>query len=160
MKGSRFLSELVVRLHKPWANDGVGLWLQEEPLQFYSHRLKKTITAEYGFAHDFASVPRLPVIYSTFGNRYHRSAVIHDWLCRMRAVRREIADKVFLDAMRAENEEAVADMREAGIDDDEILDFKARAEGRAQAMYAAVVMYSKTGAWKKEFDRPGYEPIE
>jgi hypothetical protein len=34
-------------------------------------------------------------------------------------------------------------MKEAGIDDDEIVDHKASLEGRAQVMYAAVVLATK-----------------
>jgi len=36
-----------------------------------------------GFQTDLASVPRLPFIYTAWGNRSHREAVLHDWLYRL-----------------------------------------------------------------------------
>lgn len=33
-----------------------------------------------GFEHDFASVPRLPILYSVFGDSAHVAAVIHDYM--------------------------------------------------------------------------------
>lgn len=54
-----------------------------------------------GFKTDFASVPRLPLIYSLFGNRAQKPAVLHDYLYSMGGSEneREIADEVFFAAM-------------------------------------------------------------
>ena len=55
-----------------------------------------------GFQTDFASVPRVPVFYTLFGDRAHREAVLHDYLYRKDAVPcvdRSVADDVFLEAM-------------------------------------------------------------
>lgn len=154
---SQFITELVVRLVDPFAKDGNGLWQQAEEFQYYSSLLKRAVTVPKGFVHDFASVPRVPLIYGNFGNRYHRPAVVHDYLCREGYVKRSKVDKVFLEAMRLQNDEEIEMMRLAGEDDDEILERKAALEGRAQAMYAAVVLFTKVGAWKNpvnQYDEP------
>ena len=53
-----------------------------------------------GFMTDFASVPRIPLVYSLFGNTSHNAAVIHDWLYSgKREVSRKTADAVFIEAM-------------------------------------------------------------
>jgi hypothetical protein len=157
---SPFLSELCEKLVDPYAKDGTGLWQLTEDFQVYIRRLKRTETVPRFFVHDHASVPITPVLYAAFGNRYHRPAVVHDYQCRMRRIKRETVDKIFLDLMRAQNDDEIALMREQGIDDDEIIDRKARLEGRALAMYAAVAAYTKTGLWKTEVDKPGFNPIE
>jgi hypothetical protein len=38
------------------------------------------LTVPAGFKTDFASVPRIGVIYAALGNKAHRAAVLHDWL--------------------------------------------------------------------------------
>lgn len=55
-----------------------------------------------GFQTDLASVPRLPVIYSSWGDRAHREAVLHDYLYRIDSVpvvSRAGADMLFKEAM-------------------------------------------------------------
>jgi hypothetical protein len=157
---SPFLSELHERLADPYANDGTGLWQLTQEFQVYCKRLKRTVVVPLGFVHDHASVPRVPGLYAAFGNRYHRPAVVHDWLCRDKKVKRETADKVFLDLMRAQNDEEIAMLREIGEDDDEIAARKAAVEGRAMAMYAAVALFTKSGLWKSDIDRPDFNPVE
>ena len=156
---SPFLTELHEKLVDPHANDGSGLWQLTEELRVYCKRLKKTIVLPVGFVHDHASVPRFPVVYALYGNRYHRPAAVHDFLCRMRLCRRETADLVFLDLMRAQNADEIAEMKERGIDDDEIAEHKATLESRAWAMYVAVAALTKTGLWKKDVGQPGFEPV-
>lgn len=39
-----------------------------------------------GFVTDFASVPRIPFVFTLFGNRGHAAAVIHDWLYQQHPV--------------------------------------------------------------------------
>jgi hypothetical protein len=144
VSSSRFLTKLVVELIDPYANDGAGNWALREPLQFYSHRLDKVLTVEPGFETDFASVPRFPLIYANFGNRYHRSANLHDSLCRTKVIPRDIADKLFLDAMHSEIAERVEELRNSGESEEDIHEFEASETGRAQTMYAAVRLYSMT----------------
>jgi hypothetical protein len=151
-----FLSPLRCEYVPPWEymnegwndNDGTDRWQLTEPFKFHSDVLHKTDEVPFGFRFDKASVPTLPVIYANFGGRYTRAACIHDWLCRMQRVERKKADLVFLEFMRFENSQELQAMYAAGVDDDDIADRKASLEGRAQMMYAAVALYTKTGLWK------------
>ena len=79
-------------------------WELTSPLVYESDLLDATVTVPTGFKTDFASVPRLPLIYSMWGDRAHREAVVHDYLFRKNskpAVSFKIANKVFLEAMQA-----------------------------------------------------------
>lgn len=55
-----------------------------------------------GYRTDFASVPRLPLIYWRTGGRATIPAIIHDWLydCATQCISRRTADAIFLEAMR------------------------------------------------------------
>lgn len=156
---SEFRTRLVEELVCPWCNDGTGQWQFVEELHYYSTRLRQLVVVPKGFSYDRASVPRMPVAYALFGGRYSRSAGVHDFLCRMRRVRRETADLVFLEAMRVENAEEIAALQFAGEDNDTIAERKSVLEGRALTMYAGVAAHTKTGLWKSDVDRPGFEPI-
>lgn len=154
-----FLSTLKVKLACGHANDGIGQWEYLEPFSFRSNRAKTLFTIPLGFSVDFASVPRLPLMYAMFGGRYARSAGAHDYLCRTRLVSREKADSIFLDLMRLENEEELTHMSESSEDEEVIESRRTALEGRCCAMYAAVSFYTRTGFWKTEVDQPGFEPI-
>lgn len=52
------------------------IWINED----------KSVVIPEGFETDLASVPRLPIIYTIWGNRAHREAVLHDYLYRIGAV--------------------------------------------------------------------------
>lgn len=65
----------------------------------YKSDLAGLITVPVGFYTDFASVPRLGLIYSLLGNYAHQPAVIHDWLYYSAITTRTISDKVILEAM-------------------------------------------------------------
>ena len=146
-----FLTPLRVELVDPFYKDGTGLWCYVEVFIYKSAILNKLI--EISGTTDFGSVPKLPLIYATFGNRYHRSTGVHDHLCSQPRVPRKTADRVFLEAMRVENEEEIAGMQRRGLDDDEILDRKGALEGRAQAIYGAVLLYSKLAFKKSRVDK-------
>lgn len=94
---SEFLSELDAHLH------GDCVWVLNADLIYYSASVGMVIVPA-GFMTDLASVPRVPIIYESWGNRCHREAVLHDYLYRSDAlpeVSREQADSVFLEAMKA-----------------------------------------------------------
>ena len=157
-----FRSGLQVKLACPWANDGTGQWELLVVLSFYSAVLRRLIEVPVGFSTDFASVPKGVLAWGLFGGRYAMAAVIHDYLLREGYVRREKCDRVFLEAMQVLNAEEIAAMRNAGIDEDEVLDRKAGLEGRAQMMYKAVWLHTKTlGLFTTlpDYKQPGYEPI-
>ena len=48
-----------------------------------------------GFVTDFASVPRLPLIFFLFGGIGEISATVHDWLYYTGEFPREVCDKIF-----------------------------------------------------------------
>jgi hypothetical protein len=73
---SEFLTDLDCRL-----KDDDCVWVLDSPLKYQSDSLG-LITVPAGFETDFASVPRMPIIYSMYGDRAHREAVIHDLLYR------------------------------------------------------------------------------
>jgi hypothetical protein len=78
---------------------------------------KYSITVPQYFYTDLASVPRLPIAYTMWGDRAHREAVLHDYLYRTdclvndlttgdvyKGVTREFADDMFLEAMRSRHQ--------------------------------------------------------
>ena len=103
---SQFLTELDCELR-----DDDCIWVIKKPLVYLSD-LVGIITVPEGFETDFASVPRLPIIYSLFGDRAHRESVIHDLNYRIDAsdfinfkdgVKREmpfdLANEIFYESM-------------------------------------------------------------
>ena len=93
---SKFLTELDARL-----KDDDRIWLLDSPLVYESDILG-LITVPAGFETDFASVPRVPIAYTLFGDRAHRESVVHDYLYRIDAVppaTYDQANDVFLEAM-------------------------------------------------------------
>lgn len=74
------------------------------PLVYQSDLLGKTITVPFGFVTDFATVPRLPLVFLATGDRAHEAAVIHDWLYSVHVIdgmeiERSLADDVFREAV-------------------------------------------------------------
>lgn len=95
---AKFLTKLDVMLK----DSGEKIWILKSPLVYESDIAGK-INVPTLFETDFASVPRVPVFYSLFGDRAHREAVLHDFLYRIDAipqVERSTADSVFLEAMK------------------------------------------------------------
>jgi len=97
---SRFRTKLYTALK----DDSDSVWIITEPLIYDSQMLKNTVEIPAGFNTDFASVPRVPIIYSLWGDRAHREATLHDYLYRIDAepiLERALCDKVFREAMAA-----------------------------------------------------------
>lgn len=68
----------------------------------YESDLVGLVEVPAGFYTDFASVPRIPLVWYFYGNRAHKSAVIHDYLfCKdaIPSVSWSMANRVFLEAM-------------------------------------------------------------
>ena len=100
---SGFKTPLKVECLDDLSNDGRGIWKVLEPFEYYSDLLGKSVIVEAGFLTDFASVPRAPLTYYLFGDRAHKSAVIHDWLFHHHEFCDEAtANKVLLEAMEIE----------------------------------------------------------
>lgn len=53
------------------------------------------------FETDFASVPRLPIIFDLVGAYGHAAAVLHDYCYRTGLLSRKDADEVFYNALRS-----------------------------------------------------------
>lgn len=80
---------------------------------YQSQRLGTIVYVPPGFITDFASVPRLPLIYWMTGNTAQEAAVVHDYLYQKHGyllgdkwvdVSRRQADLVFYEAMGAMSE--------------------------------------------------------
>ena len=78
---AEFKTELFISL-KPGSDK---IYVLTEPLIFQSN-VMGLIEVPAGFNTDFASVPRLPLIYAVWGDRAHREAVLHDYLYRIDAI--------------------------------------------------------------------------
>lgn len=74
-------------------------WRVTEDFRYRSAVLDREILVPAGFVTDFASVPRLPVIYLLAGGVAVRPATLHDFLYRSGSAPKEKADAVFLEAM-------------------------------------------------------------
>ncbi|SEO63365.1 DUF1353 domain-containing protein [Pseudomonas sp. Snoq117.2] len=59
------------------------------------------LTVPVDFETDFASVPRLPIVFDLVGAYGHAAAVLHDFLYRGALLPREEADRVFFNALRS-----------------------------------------------------------
>jgi hypothetical protein len=111
---SGFQTELDARLKE--GNDAV--WVIHSPLKYYSEILGRLIVVPtwfetepevpsgepLWFETDFASVPRVPIVYELWGNRAHREGVLHDYLFRedsIPVVSWSMANKIFLEAMKS-----------------------------------------------------------
>lgn len=74
------MTALRVQILDDAANDGRGAWQLTDPLVYQSDAAGTTFTVPPGFTTDFASVPRIPLIYEATGDSAHMGAVIHDYL--------------------------------------------------------------------------------
>jgi hypothetical protein len=95
---ARFLAGLDVSL----VDEPRNIWRLHEPLPYWSRVLSATVIVPAGFETDFASVPRLPLVYLACGDVGRRAAVLHDYLYRTGQVSRPSADAVFREALLAD----------------------------------------------------------
>lgn len=96
---SKFLTGLHVEIVDPQAAQGRGTWMLKEDFQYQSDVANTIITVPAGFITDFASVPRIPVLFTLFGAIASEAAVVHDWLYRTGMLGRKTADKVLKEAV-------------------------------------------------------------
>ena len=95
---SAFLNNLNVILLQD--NASGGKWQLSSTLLYASDIVDGLITVPSGFITDFASVPRLPVVYLLNGDTAHAAAVVHDYLYAAAYIPRNLADKILYEAMR------------------------------------------------------------
>lgn len=77
--------------------------IADHPFRYQSDLAKRMFTVPVGFFTDFASVPRLGIIYALLGDRAHEPAVVHDWLYYAAVTTRAMADDVLMEAMATMN---------------------------------------------------------
>lgn len=80
--------------------DAKPTWRVDRDLVYWSKQQKQVFTIQTGFKTDFASVPRLPLVYLLAGDTAQEAAVVHDWLYTTKTVDRKTADSIFLEAMQ------------------------------------------------------------
>ena len=95
---SKFKTSLIVRL----VSSDPEKWQLALPLVYLSDLLG-LIVVPVGFETDFASVPRLPVLFFLAGGFAKAPSVVHDFLySEHNNFTREQADAVFLEAMEVD----------------------------------------------------------
>ena len=62
-----------------------------------------TYIVKVDFITDYASIPRLPIIFLLFEGLDNRAATLHDSLYANPKIKRSVADKIFLEAMLSDN---------------------------------------------------------
>jgi hypothetical protein len=97
---NRFLTPLRVQ-KVGYDKEGRPLWRVLEELVYSSDNFG-ICEVPTGFITNFASVPRLPVIFLIAGDRAHEQATLHDYEYTVRRRSREDADAIFLEALQAE----------------------------------------------------------
>ena len=95
---ARFLNQLEVTLIDNDAAEGRGEWSLDADFSYCSDIVGEKITAPKGFRTDFASVPRLPIVFWLAGDTSTEAAVIHDWLYTSKITTRRVADAVLREA--------------------------------------------------------------
>jgi hypothetical protein len=72
-------------------------------LSFWSNVVGAQIDVPAGFISDFASVPRVPIVFEMFGGDIgdDPAAALHDYLYSTRKYPRETCDAIFKEALRA-----------------------------------------------------------
>ena len=93
---SRYLTDLDVRLLSD--SDGGGKWMLVSPLLYESGVANAIIKVPTAFETDFASVPRVPIVFDLMGDLAHAAAVLHDYLYTTGEVSRATADAVLKEA--------------------------------------------------------------
>lgn len=95
------VARFVTRPTLSWVG-GKYPWRLDEDLA-YSSDVLGLIRVPAGYCTDFASVPRIPGIYWAAGGKATLPAIVHDHLydCWTDRIEREMADRVFREAMIA-----------------------------------------------------------
>lgn len=96
---SRFLTPLR-------AEKSGSVWTILQPLIYSSDVAKRVFVVPEGEVTDFSSVPRMPLAFMLTGDTGHSAAAVHDRLYRTGEVSREMADKVFREALLVSGEPA------------------------------------------------------
>ena len=100
---NKFLTKLQVEQVEDTNESGRGSWRVISPLVYNSDKFG-VITVPVGFVTDFASVPRIPMVFDWLGDRGNLAATIHDWLYTNPhpVSSREDADEILQEALIAQ----------------------------------------------------------
>jgi hypothetical protein len=83
---------------RPWKLKSKLLYLSDVPE--IVEKWQSVIEVPAGYQTDFASVPRIPLVYTRYGGKGVLPSIIHDWLySHGDEISRKAADQVFLEAM-------------------------------------------------------------
>lgn len=94
----KFHTKLVVEPAED-TEHGRSLWTLAAPLVYKSDSQLDAITVPEGFITDFASVPRIPLVYLIMNDVGQEAAVIHDYLYRFKSLPRNEADAILCEAL-------------------------------------------------------------
>lgn len=80
-------------------------WKLTHPLIYTTHATPtpELIYVPSGFITDFASVPRIPLVYVFAGSIGHAPSVVHDYLYATHKYSKSLCDKIFYEALRCKN---------------------------------------------------------
>jgi hypothetical protein len=98
---SQFLTALDVIQIEDASHEGRGTWITQAPLVYQSDSIGD-IVVPVGFSTDFASVPRIPVLFDIAGDRGNSAGTVHDFLYDVKCtlpVSRKQADAVLMEAL-------------------------------------------------------------
>lgn len=83
------------------SSDGRLMWHVDQPLVFLSDITNQIYVVPKGFFTDFATVPRVPIIFDIFGDTIHAPATLHDWLYSNGLESRLVCDRILKEATLA-----------------------------------------------------------
>lgn len=93
------MSAFITRLQvQPATGKDDGQWQLVADLVYQSDVAKQTFTVPKGFVTNFASVPRIPIVYELAGDTSSEAATVHDFLYSTHPVSRAVADAVLREA--------------------------------------------------------------
>ena len=111
-------------------DEASGTWVLDHALVYFSEIIGGQITVPKGIATDFASVPRIPIVYLLYANRGRKAAVVHDFMYRTKMATRAVCDAVFREALIADGESlAVSWAMWAGVRIGGLFAYQGRARG-------------------------------
>jgi hypothetical protein len=87
-----FISELIVKELQDGRKELI------KPLVYIASN-DVTLIVKVGFITDYASIPRLPIVFLVFEALDNRAATLHDSLYSNPKISRKLADSLFLEAM-------------------------------------------------------------
>jgi len=114
---SKFTGPLQVELLEDSTNGGRGTWKLLVPFGYESDIAGELIIVHAGYVTDFASIPRLPLIYLLLGEKGDYASTVHDWLYSINyRGDRELCDKILHEALITQGvSEFDADIIYAGV---------------------------------------------